>query len=156
MQLGADETWLEPGALALDISSPVGWWHSACPCRKSRGRPLQHASAPYQSRAEALEPTTGAPSPAWIRAGRLQIRAAAQHLPGRCHRLGERAAALEAKLATAEAEAGSLRAQLRQARTENCSLEAALAAARSERNALNGAIRCGSPQSSSPAMNSAA
>ena len=56
-------------------------------------------------------------------------------------RLAERAAALQAKLATAEAELDSGRESLRQARIDNASLEAALQAARAERNALNAAIR---------------
>ncbi|EIE18515.1 hypothetical protein COCSUDRAFT_49237 [Coccomyxa subellipsoidea C-169] len=55
--------------------------------------------------------------------------------------LAERAAALEARLATAEAEADSARESLRQTRVDNATLQSALQAARAERNALNAAIR---------------
>ena len=56
-------------------------------------------------------------------------------------RLAERAAALEARLASAEAEADSARESLRQMRVDNATLQSALQAARAERNALNAAIR---------------
>ncbi len=61
--------------------------------------------------------------------------------PSHVCRLAERAAALEARLATAEAEADSARESLRQTRVENATLQSALQAARAERNALNAAIR---------------
>ncbi len=58
-----------------------------------------------------------------------------------CHRAADRAAALEAALAAAQAEGASLGGQARELRARCAAAEAALAAARGERNALNAAIR---------------
>ena len=66
---------------------------------------------------------------------------------GKCffsHRAAaERAAALEAALARAQAEAAASGGEARELRARVASLEAMLAAARAERNALNAAIRWG-------------